>query len=316
MVYSGFRLVTPSRCVGAGRHHSGWPWLLAYLRENQDTRGILLDDFVDRTLVYPGSQRPKEFPYDEPFVGIFHHSDDCPEWLTPFHNRTLGNELRLKRWSMIKDHLRGAITLSRHASRQLRNYTDKPIAILSHPIAAATGVWNFSEWRSDRRVVQIGWYGRNIRAIFQMPPKYGYRYVRLRAKLNRYKDCDLVTRKHYADVRNSFTGVVDRKAVPVPEYEQILRTSVIMMEVLSGSANNVVLECIVRNTPLLVNRYPAVEDYLGKDYPLYFDDPRHAETLLTDERIYAASDYLSRLSKKPFTAEYFLSQLNQFIRIL
>ena len=37
-----------------------------------------------------------------------------------------------------------------------------------------------------------------------------------------------------------------------------------------ASANNAVIECIARGTPLLVNPLPAVVEYLGADYPFYF----------------------------------------------
>lgn len=44
-------------------------------------------------------------------------------------------------------------------------------------------------------------------------------------------------------------------------------------------ASNVVLECISMKTPLLVNRVGDIEEYLGKDYPLYLDEAQEAEKL-------------------------------------
>jgi hypothetical protein len=38
-----------------------------------------------------------------------------------------------------------------------------------------------------------------------------------------------------------------------------------------ASASNVVVECIARSTPLIVDRLPSVREYLGPDYPLYLD---------------------------------------------
>ena len=38
-----------------------------------------------------------------------------------------------------------------------------------------------------------------------------------------------------------------------------------------SSANNAIIESIARATPVLVNPLPAVVEYLGADYPLYFD---------------------------------------------
>lgn len=44
-------------------------------------------------------------------------------------------------------------------------------------------------------------------------------------------------------------------------------------------ASNVVLECIGMNCPLLVNGVGDIEEYLGKEYPLYLDNPQEDDTL-------------------------------------
>ncbi|MFN8643026.1 MAG: hypothetical protein U0802_15745 [Candidatus Binatia bacterium] len=62
-------------------------------------------------------------------------------------------------------------------------------------------------------------------------------------------------------------------------YDRLLSENV-FLDLLDASANNSVIECLARDTPLLVNRHPAVVEYLGPDYPLYFDDLAHAARLL------------------------------------
>ena len=44
-------------------------------------------------------------------------------------------------------------------------------------------------------------------------------------------------------------------------------------------ASNVVLECISMNTPLISNRVGDIEEYLGKDYPLFLDDNQEGDKL-------------------------------------
>lgn len=39
----------------------------------------------------------------------------------------------------------------------------------------------------------------------------------------------------------------------------------------NSSANNTILECIARNTPIIVRTNPAIVEYLGENYPLYFE---------------------------------------------
>ncbi len=49
----------------------------------------------------------------------------------------------------------------------------------------------------------------------------------------------------------------------------------------------------MRGTPLLVNRLPAVEEYLGTGYPLYYSDLDDAAAKALDPgRLRAAHEYL------------------------
>jgi hypothetical protein len=49
-----------------------------------------------------------------------------------------------------------------------------------------------------------------------------------------------------------------------------------------ASAANTVIECIVRRTPLVVNRIPAVEEYIGREYPLFYNTLEEANAILND----------------------------------
>ena len=58
---------------------------------------------------------------------------------------------------------------------------------------------------------------------------------------------------------------------------------------------------------MLVNRHPAVVEYLGEDYPFFFDDLEQAARLADDpDAVHAAHSYLSALPKERFTQEAFL----------
>ena len=54
------------------------------------------------------------------------------------------------------------------------------------------------------------------------------------------------------------------------EYDQLLAENLAFIRLYDASANNTVVECIARATPLLVNPLPAVVEYLGPNYPFYF----------------------------------------------
>jgi hypothetical protein len=69
-------------------------------------------------------------------------------------------------------------------------------------------------------------------------------------------------------------------------------------------ANNVVLECIKFNTPIIVKKIDSVVEYLGEDYPLYFstqEDLNRIEFSTTEEFLKMISDaheYLLNKNKK------------------
>ena len=85
----------------------------------------------------------------------------------------------------------------------------------------------------------------------------------------------------------------------------------------SASANNVVIESILRCAPLIINRHPAVEEYLGKGYPLFFDHIEEVADLLETDTILSAHQYLEKLDKAPFTGESFMTTVSDSIdRIL
>lgn len=56
------------------------------------------------------------------------------------------------------------------------------------------------------------------------------------------------------------------------EYDRLLSQNLVFLDLYDSSANNALVECIVRGTPVLVNPLDAVVEYLGVDYPLHFDN--------------------------------------------
>ena len=85
------------------------------------------------------------------------------------------------------------------------------------------------------------------------------------------------------------------------EYNALLRNNIAFLDVIESSANNCVLDCIARNTPLITTRHPAIVEYLGPDYPLYFDTVVSAQKLAIDmAAIEDAHQYLKEYDKSRF----------------
>ena len=95
------------------------------------------------------------------------------------------------------------------------------------------------------------------------------------------------------------------------QYDDLLKCNVVFINLVDASAVNTVLECIVRNTPILVNRLPATEEYLGRNYPLFYHDISDCYKLLSDSNIYRAHKYLCRLDKNHYSIDNFIIKLTK-----
>ena len=47
------------------------------------------------------------------------------------------------------------------------------------------------------------------------------------------------------------------------DYDNLLTKNIVFIKLVDASAVNTIIECIVRNTPIIVNRLPATEELLG-----------------------------------------------------
>ena len=93
-------------------------------------------------------------------------------------------------------------------------------------------------------------------------------------------------------------------------YDAVFTENVIFAEYYAASATNSVLECIARHTPMLVNPLPAIVEYLGEDYPLYFTSYEEAGAKAADANaVLAAHEYLAAMDKTRFTREFFLESI-------
>ncbi len=91
------------------------------------------------------------------------------------------------------------------------------------------------------------------------------------------------------------------------EYDKVLSESICFMDLITSSANNAIIECMARNTPVLVNPLPAVVEYLGEGYPFYYTSLEDAAKKAQDiELIEKTSLYLNKMNKKNISHEYFV----------
>ena len=123
-------------------------------------------------------------------------------------------------------------------------------------------------------------------------------------------------------IRNMINSVDIINQLTNDQYDELLTKNIVFINVVDASGINTVIECIVRNTPILVNNHPAVVEMLGKNYPLYFTSGaslyeinNEIVTLLSRPTIIQKTNiYLQRLNKTKYTIRYFIKQMSNIIK--
>ena len=102
------------------------------------------------------------------------------------------------------------------------------------------------------------------------------------------------------------------------DFDNILQNNIVIIPLFGASANNSILEIIEMNIPAFVSRLPATEEYLGKDYPLFFNNNTEIENIINNEellilKLKEGNKYLFNLNKTKFSYDYFNRELYKFI---
>jgi hypothetical protein len=184
-----------------------------------------------------------------------------------------------------------------------------------HPIdlnTESTKTFNFNEFKENKRIFHVGWWLRNFNTFieFKTPKKY----KKIILVKNEFKE------HFYKKFKNINNSIKINCELDDNEYVKIFNNSCIFCDLYDCVANNLVLECIKYNTPIIIKRLPALEEYLGIDYPLFFDNTEDLvqysdeKTLLL--KIIEANVYLQKMDKTPFMLKTFCNKLTYDINKL
>ena len=94
------------------------------------------------------------------------------------------------------------------------------------------------------------------------------------------------------------------------DYDILLSRNIVFLNLVDAAACNTIIECIVRNTPILVNKLTGTIALLGKKYPLFYDDINEIPSLLSIENIENAHLYLKKLDKSIYSIEHFIKNIS------
>jgi hypothetical protein len=98
-------------------------------------------------------------------------------------------------------------------------------------------------------------------------------------------------------------------------YDDLLSENIVFLDLVDCSAANTIMECVVRNTILIVNRHPAVEEVLGASYPGFYSNLLEAVEIIEDiAKLRACYIHLARLNKDRLRIETFLRDFTDIVR--
>lgn len=295
------------RVVGTDDHRSGWPRVMTELAKYADGKGILLDDFADASFSYLSISSP----HDEPWIGLFHNPVIVDSPLPADENCQLRQIVKHRRWRRSQRALRGTIALCNDVAVDLQAWLKVPTLALMHPTERDVPRWDAEASIKNRRLVQVGFFLRNTQLIFQIAVP-GWHRVRLLGdrEWHRSRDEALQSLGIRPDCGRNQVELLQR--IENTAYDKLLAESVVVTELYGAAANNLVVECMVRGTPILINRLPAVEEYLGRDYPLFYDRVTEIPSLLEPALLLDASHHLVERSALLPSFEQFAQRILEF----
>jgi hypothetical protein len=168
--------------------------------------------------------------------------------------------------------------------------------LIKHPIDHETGIPFFSIDKyiknTNKTIIQIGQQLRKMTSIYLLNTNLKKLWLTGTKNHNKiYKlfqhECKYLNLGHLNinDVPNKYTETF-------AEYDELLSENIVFIDLFDAAANNTVLECILRQTPILVNKIPATIYYLGENYPMFFEKLEDIPNLITIQNIKKTHNYL------------------------
>jgi glycosyltransferase involved in cell wall biosynthesis len=269
-------------------HRGGWNAAVSAIYEHLRAEdGTLFVSAVEEVIV-------NDEILIEPWVGFVHQVPRTTLKWYPDLERLLTHPI----WLKSVPQCRGIFTLSSYVRDFLvAQRIPVPVARILYPIEAPADGFSFGRYAAAERpiVLFVGEYLRNHQAFFDLLAP-GHRKILLAPD----------------EFKLAVPSSVEVRArVTDAEYDALMSSSVVFLNLIDAPANTTVIECIMRNTPILINSLPGVVEYLGEAYPLYYRDIPEADALLCDPRaLVRAQDYLRTLAiKRELTPQAFVGAI-------
>jgi hypothetical protein len=302
---------------GLKTHRGGWLKVLEAMQELHSDDGIHVETFVEAPFGWYRQRAINEglIPFTKPWIGMIHNPHRMPSFYTDYL-KPEEDPLFLQSLPFCK----GLYAMSEYHAEGLRWYfPDIPIEVLPHPYPDESPL-EFSPYKfaKNKKLISVGWWLRKQTSIYKIPLPRGYeRKIKLYPYDEGSEAHHMVRDRLFREAEIfgvALDGVDEMFHLPNYEYDDLLAHSVILLDLWDSSANNTILECIQRATPIICRRHPATIEYLGENYPLFFDSLDEVEELAEYGMIKKGHKYLKkRRATGVFTLKEFVKNIRKSV---
>jgi hypothetical protein len=276
-------------------HRSGWQYIVENMLSLTCNEKIIIDTYVDKTFNWNNSfyERERVVPYRSKWYGFIHHTD------YPIDNNC-SNLFKNQNFLASVYNCAGLFVFTEHLKYQLiklfnkNNITPVPIHVVRYGSESVDEKFTVENFMSnhERKIVQIGGWMRNMFGIYRLElnPQSDVKKALLGPinepinELNSIPNPIIKNPKYICEVDfdekvilglNSYLSekvseVEIIKLLTNTEYDQLLSKNLVFLNLVDASAVNTLVECIMRNTPILINKIAPVIEFLGENYPFYY----------------------------------------------
>jgi len=297
------------------QHRGGWKSVLTELINSNfysTNSNVHFFDMLEHNYLFTNN-----FACNEKWCGIVHCTPITPTYLDCVNiSKMFDNNNFIKSL----DSCICIFTLSNYLSKyfiqqfQERNINVK-VHTLKHPVDMNNIIlFDINQYinNNQKKIIQVGQQLRKISSIYVLKNTNNHEKLWLTGNKD-FCRCQFLLN---AEIKylNIPTDNIDQHVNmyymdTYEEYDELLSKNIVFIDLFDAAANNTVVECIIRNTPIIVNKIEGVVDYLGEDYPLYFTNLDEIPDLLNIDKIVSAHQYLLNIDKNDLTMSYFSKSL-------
>lgn len=279
-------------------HRSGWGYASKAIKDHMhSTTGILLVDWADAAF-------RDNCKFEKKWVGFLHNPITYPsnEYPAKYQSGLSPLNMLVKSdiWNYNLSTCLGIYTLSKHSADFLSPFVKTQS--VTHPVKEPKlkFSWDLFQSNPNKQILHIGQWMRRYHSFCQL--KTSLRKTLLIT--GKHWEKDILQMKKYADC----SDITVSDPIINKQYDEILCKNVVFLDLYDVAACNTVLECIVRYTPIIINRLPANEEYLGKDYPGFYNSLEEAAELI-NTKLKEIHEYLKMLDKSHLSVSNFIESI-------